>query len=438
MQYTHFISPLILFLVSLTVLGQPRIAAGPMPGYSTMTEVGVWLQLDTAASVVLEYWAEDNPAAKQRTPEQPARAGDAYVLRFAIGGLQPGTKYGYRVLLDEHEQNPGQPLGFDTQPFWQFRTDPPAFKVALGSCTYVNEPGFDRPGEPYGSNYGIFDAIASKSPDLMLWLGDNVYLREPDVQAWSGYLHRYSHTRSLPEMQRLLRSTHHYAIWDDHDFGPNDANGSWIHKDWALKCFELFWMNPSTGIPGMPGITTAFQFHDIDFFLLDNRYHRTAQDMEEGESHILGDEQLGWLIEALKYSRAPFKLVAIGGQVLNTAAVFETHAQFAEERQYLIERITEENIRGVVFLTGDRHHSEFSKFTAENGIVVYDLTVSPLTSRAHEQVEEKNSLREENTLVTKHNFAIIEFSGPRKARLMNISIFDHIGEIIWGKTLESQ
>jgi len=437
MRISFLLCGALLFAVFATY-AKSRVIAGPMPGYSTMSEVGLWLQLNDEAGVVIEYWEQGHADAPQRTPAVTAQRENAFVARFAIGDLEPGKTYGYKVLLNDEVQDFGQGLEFKTQPFWQFRTDPPAFKLALGSCAYINEEGYDRPGKPYGSAYEIFDAVADQSPDLMLWLGDNIYLRERDLQAWSGYLHRYTHTRSLPEMQRLLRSTHHYAIWDDHDFGSNDANGSWIHKDWALKGFELFWMNPSAGIPGVPGITTAFQYGDVDFFLLDNRYNRTAQGLKEGEACILGKIQVDWLIQALKYSRAPFKLVAVGGQVLNTARVFENHAQYADERAYLLQRIAEEEIRGVVFLTGDRHHTELSRYVAENGIVMYDLTVSPLTSGTHHPGNERNELNEENTLVTKHNFGIIEFTGPEKSRQMNISIFDQAGKIIWGKTLEFQ
>ena len=50
-------------------------------------------------------------------------------------------------------------MEFQTQQLWKWRTDPPDFKFVIGSCSYVNEPKFDRPGEPYGSNFEIFKGI---------------------------------------------------------------------------------------------------------------------------------------------------------------------------------------------------------------------------------------------------------------------------------------
>ena len=110
--------------------------------------------------------------------------------------------------------------------------------------------------------------MAQEEFDAMLWLGDNVYLREADVGSLSGFVHRYTHTRSLPEMQALLSKGSHYAIWDDHDFGPNDCDGSWIHPDWSRAAFKAFWQ-PDFRIEHHP-----FLYGDVEFFLLDNRSHR--------------------------------------------------------------------------------------------------------------------------------------------------------------------
>jgi alkaline phosphatase D len=411
------------------------IRSGPMPGYTTMNAVGVWLQLTDSASVALRYWNTKRPENARLALPTVHDINRTEVAQFNISGLEPGVTYQYEVLINGQVFDVGEPLYFKTETLWQYRDDPPTTRIALGSCAYINEAPYDRPGAPYGSNYFIFDSIAAKAPDVMLWLGDNIYLRDYDLGSKSGYLHRYSHARSTPALQKLLRSAHHYAIWDDHDFGPNDANGSWIHKDWALEAFKLFWMNPSYGIPDQsPGITTAFEYHDVDIFMLDNRWNRTSDNNKKVDNQILGKEQIEWLIEALKFSRAPFKLVAVGGQVLNPARVFENHAQYEEEREYLLSRIVEEKIKGVIFLTGDRHHTELRKASRDN-IDIYDLTVSPLTAGTHEAKNESSEYLVENTIVTQHNFGILEISGERLARQLKITIFDNRGSELWSKVI---
>lgn len=421
----------LLILAFISCLTQAQsIQSGPMPGYASMNSVGIWLQLTDSADVKLRYWDLARPTSKTVIRPTVHDINATEVAQFHATGLEPGTDYGYEIIINGTVQDVGQELAFHTEALWQYREDPPTTRIALGSCSYINEGPYDRPGVPYGSNYTIFDSIAAKDPDIMLWLGDHIYLREYDLGSKSGYFHRYSHTRATPAMQRLLRSTHHYAIWDDHDFGPNDANGSWIHKDWALEAFKLFWMNPSYGIPGQPGITTAFEYNDVDLFLLDNRWNRTSDHNKKRDVQILGKEQIEWLIEALKFSRAPFKLVAVGGQVLNPAKVFENHAQYAEEREYLLTRIVEEKIKGVIFLTGDRHHTELRKASRDN-IDIYDLTVSPLTSGVHQAKNESSEYLIEKTQVNEHNFGILEISGERLARQLKISIFDKDGSELW-------
>ena len=437
MKMRLFTTIIATFYLTFQIAAQVKIQSGPMLGYSTLNEVGIWLQLTDSASVSIEYWEADKEFIKKKLRPSFLEMDETHIAKFAVSELIPGTDYKYEISVNGDIQSTDSVLSFSTQVLWQFRTDPPTTRIAIGSCTYINEASYDRPGKAYGSNYKILESIADKNPDAMIWLGDNIYLREYDYFTWKGYLHRYNHTRSNREMQRLLRTTNNYAIWDDHDFGPNDANGSWIHKDWALDAFKLFWMNPSYGIAGVPGITTAFPINDIHFFFLDNRYNRTSPDNKGVEPQILGKDQIEWLIEALKFSNAPFKMIAIGGQVLNPAKVYENYAQYPEERKYLIERIVEEKIEGVIFLTGDRHHTELRKIDVD-GIVIHDLTVSPLTSGVHSVTNEANENLISGTMISEHNFAVLEFTGERLSRQLKISIFDKEGSELWSRAVNAK
>lgn len=411
-----------------------QIAAGPMLGYVDMREALVWVQTIDRAEVVLKYTDEESKSVHYSQPvntEYPT----AFTAKLIADQVEPGRSYSYDLVVNGRELKLNG-YRFKTQELWQHRTDPPAFTLATGSCAYINEPQYDRPGKGYGGEYGIFEKIADAKPDVMLWLGDNIYLREPDWSTRTGILHRYSHARATTELQRLLSACPHYAIWDDHDYGPNDADRSFIHKELTLEAFELFWGNPSFGLPGMGGITTAFQFNGIDFFLLDNRWFRSNYKVVGTEKELLGKQQIDWLIEALRYSRAPFKIVAVGGQFLSDLAVYENHANYAEEREYLLERLNETGTPGVIFLSGDRHHTELSMLTLENGEVVYDFTVSPLTSTAYDPKKETNTHRVEGTEVGERNFATLHFSGPQKERRLELRVFNAGGQLLWERVIQ--
>jgi alkaline phosphatase D len=424
------------FLFAMPLWAQSPIN-GPMVGHVDMLEARIWMQCHGPCTAALQVWPQGAPDSVVHVPAQRSVADRAHAMEFVVAGVRPGRTYEYQVAVDGITIPFEETLSFRTQPIWRHRTDAPDFTVAMGSCTYINEEAYDRPGKPYGGDYQIFDAIADKTPDMMLWLGDNVYLREPDWGSRSGYLHRYTHTRSAPEMQRLLRSTKHYAIWDDHDFGPNDSNGSWVHSEVAREVFDLFWPNPTCGVPGVRGTTTMFSHADMDFFLLDNRTHRVPGNVRTLEPAMLGAAQLDWLIQALKYSRAPFKLVAVGSQVLHTEALHETYANMPAERNELLRRIEEEGITGVVFLTGDRHFSELSALKLKDGRMIYDITVSPLTSGHYDRTE-PNRNRVEGTLVHKRNFAVLSFTGPARERSMGITLYDAQGAVIWERSIQAE
>lgn len=418
-----------LLVMSLSLLSQSvKVVNGPVLGYAEMREAIIWLQANTSASAYALYddlSTETEELYRTETVSCSPSTGNTMKLRFTE--VEPGRKYSYQIFLNDEKQNFDFPLEFSTEPLWDYRTEPPSFSFGAGSCVYVNEEAYDRPGRPYGGDYNIFKAIESKKPEAFLWLGDNTYLREADFFSRTGYIKRYTHSRAIPELQSLMAQTNNYAIWDDHDFGPNDVSGSWIHRDLALEVFKLFWPNPSFGYRDMPSTFSAFNYRDCDFIMMDNRFYRTEIN-HQGEGQIFGKQQIERMIDLLKQSRAPFKFVLSGGQFLNTAKVYENHSNYTAERAYIIQRIEEENITNVVFLTGDRHHSEFSQLKLANGEYIYDFTISPLTSSANKNVNEQNDLRVKGSLIQERNFAIANISGPRKNRVLTFTFYNKAGE----------
>jgi alkaline phosphatase D len=416
------------------------LQSGPMLGYADMMEVMIWAQTTGQASVWARYWETANPEKKMETDKVVTEKLHAYTARLIADKVEPGKSYGYEIVINGQPVKRPYPTSFHTQTLWQYRTDPPAFSVATGSCAYINETQYDRPGKPYGSDYQIFTSIAQQKPDIMVWLGDNTYYREPDWATRTGMNYRYTHTRSLPELQPLLASTNHYAIWDDHDYGPNDSDGTWAHKETSWEVFKDFWGNPTYGVNGQKGCTTWFKYADVEFFLLDDRYFRTPNDCNTCPRTLLGHDQLEWLKGALAASESPFKIVAVGGQVLTTNNNAETYAHyFRAEHDSIMAHIERENIKGVIFLTGDRHFTEFSAVKNARGNMVYDLTTSPFTAGVYgDHAKEHNDLMVEGTRLGKHNFSMLRFSGPRKDRQVAITVYDADGKEAWTRTIKAK
>ncbi len=424
-------------LILLSFLGVKGFAqtgllqSGPMVGYSDFLEVNLWVQTKQAADVKIVYFEKAKPTPRFETAARRTQADKAFSTHLIADKVQPGKRYTYELYINNKKVERPYPLEFQTQSLWQWRTDPPDFKFATGSCTYVNEPEYDRPGKPYGGDYEIFTSMYNQKPDFTLWLGDNMYLREVDWNSRTGIYHRYTHTRSLPEMQALLGSAHNYAIWDDHDFGPDNSDRGFASKELTLQAFKDFWTNPNYALGDKAGTTGTFQWNDVQFFLLDNRYFRTPDKNRLGERTMLGEAQLQWLLDALISSKATFKVIVIGSQVLNNAELEESYADYGQEKEKLLNALSAARIPGVLFLTGDRHHTILCKLNRPGRYPLYDLTVSPLTSSAHDPKDEPNTLAVPNTLVVERNFALIEVRGRLADRTMVIHIHDVKGNEKW-------
>ena len=435
------------FLVAFVVLASPHpsfsqhknLQSGPMLGYVEMQEALIWLQTKTPARVVVEYWEDTQGATKYRSEVHPTNKEGYLIAKVVLTDLKPSTTYRYSVVIDGTAATFSYPTTLTTQSLWQWRTDPPDFTFALGSCFYINEEEYDRPGNPYGGDYGIVDKIADKKPDFMLWLGDNMYLREADFYSVARINHRYSHTRRVPELQRLLATSAHYATWDDHDFGPNNADRNYSMKEDVLDIFNRYWGNPKAGHDGNKGVYFRFKWADVDFFVTDGRYHRAPNALKDEDKAYLGKEQLEWLKDGLANSTAPFKMILFGNQAINTGSPFESFAAYSAEYKDLMSYIEHQGVPGVVFLSGDRHHSELLRYESASQYPLHEFTVSPLTAGFSRQLvaeERNNPLRVDGKLTHQRNFGLVKVSGKGDDRMLTLENYDANGTLLWDYSIK--
>lgn len=472
-----------LFALAQLASAAPYLLNGPMPGTSTMESVFIWTQTSEPAEVRVEYWPKGKSEQRLSSPVYTTEEAAANVAKIQVSeALIPGERYEYSVFVDGVEQQlkfreefrPDEiiPFEFQVKPRWRFipgedsRHSVFDFRIAAGACAYINEQGYDREGgRPYGDAYQIFESIYQKDPDLMIWLGDNVYYRENDFESRKGMQHRWTHDRSIPELRPLLANAHHFATWDDHDYGPNDIGRSYTLKGMAKETFDLFWANPSSGLPEAPGIFTFYNWGDVNFFLLDNRSYlatATSNPQKFGKPKpMLGERQVEWLIDHLVWAQsqmenesksypASFNLICLGNQVLNGSGNPHGYRNFPEEWQYLIDRIVEEGIDGVVFLTGDVHFGEVNRLEYTGGgqagvpgkagiegevYTLHELTSSPLTAGSwagHETNPYRLDIFDEPDVdrVGQRNFMVLDFKGPLNNRRMEIRYFDSDGNLL--------
>lgn len=428
-----FFAFLLFSLFSIASLAQPRVVSGPMLGPVELRDAKIWVEVSPEVKTVsLQYNKKGD--TKNKTVVYKGQLGNDFnPLCFTAGGLDFNTAYQYRIWIN------GKPSGksgeFTTKDLWQWRKPAPDFSFLTGSCSYFNEPEFDRPGKPYGRDSSIFETMAKEKSAFMLWLGDAWYTREVDYYSEWGMWYRASHDRALPVVQNFLKSMPQFAIWDDHDYGPNDIGKNFILKEASRNVFNSYFCNPSSGENGQ-GIYTIINWGDADVFLTDDRWWRCADRMKDSvdgkpnpAKEMLGRQQMEWLKNSLLYSTAAFKIVAMGSQALNPVSPYDTWWDFPAEYDEFMNFLQEYKIDGVVFLTGDRHHSEVIKVDRPGTYPLFDVTVSPLTSNGYPFAgKEKNNPYRVTGIDLKQNYGKFSFSGERNARKLTVEFFGLKGE----------
>ena len=249
-------------------------------------------------------------------------------------------------------------------------------------------------------------AHATPSPDLYLFLGDNIYA---DTQEVTVMQRKYRQLRSNPSFRTLVHSLPILATWDDHDFGGNDAGRDYAMKAASEKMFLDFW-NLSSDAPARtrPGIYRAELYgppgRQVQIILLDTRYFRSP--LQKGPKRIggvylpsddksktmLGEAQWSWLESQLRQP-ANLRLIISSIQLVADDAGQECWANLPLEQARFYELLKSTKVNGVIVLSGDRHWSELSVETERTPYPLYDLTSSSLNQKHPRGTPTKNNHR---------------------------------------------
>ncbi|QYY36250.1 alkaline phosphatase D family protein [Ruficoccus sp. ZRK36] len=413
-----------------------NVQAGPMVGYVEMREAALWVQTSEAALVQFYYWPEGQPDLRTHTASALTQQQDAYTATLMADRLMPGTTYRYELYLDGEKAPVQYDTKFSTPPDYRDRTPPPDFTVALGGGNYVNEPLYDPLNRTPGDSYHIFLALLAKEPTFMIWLGNNIYLREADWGSRSGMLARYSRNRSQPEMQPLLASVPSIATWSSHDYGPPEADVTFLGRKHTQEAFHRFWPNPDYGLTEELGMACTMRWGDAEFFILDDRSFRDLTSLSDERKQVLGKQQTNWLIQALRKSTATFKVVVMGSPMLNPAENPGHFIAAPQERNDLIQQITWAEIEGLFFVSGGKDFGELTKMVRSAAPDVYELTLGPLTGRPAEETSELNYFRVPGTTVFERQFATLSFHGAEGSRQLTVTVYDADGNQKWTRTFD--
>jgi hypothetical protein len=286
------------------------------------------------------------------------------VAKVAITGLAPDTAHFWRV-----EDNGT----VDTLTVGRFLTDPPAglpgsFTVGGASCA-GGLPSVPAAGTPLAagriSNSPIFGTILGHAHAAgwrrFAHLGDlHYYDLGSDFHGIVGggslanYRAGYDDILAQTNQASLYRELALDLIWDDHDYGPNDSDGTLATKANALQVYGERVPHPPLG--GLDGIYHPWEISRVRFVSLDVRFNRSPNDDPDGPSKtMLGAAQKAWLGSILAdHGEAKLLVLLSGSQWAGTST--DSWGAFATERAEIAEMIGDLGWSGrTVIWHGDRH-----------------------------------------------------------------------------------
>jgi alkaline phosphatase D len=436
----------VVFFISLSFVGfsQKLLISGPMLGYMEHREALIWLEVSPEVKKVeIRFQKQGKPETAKSVFYKDPLSMVYNPIKLRLENLDMNSTYEYSVWLNDRKMDFPFPTTLKTKKIWEWREPAPDFSFLVGSCFYINDTLYDRPGKPYGQDPRILETMGNMPSDFMLWTGDNLYLREADYSSPSGIDYRYSYNFRLPQMQKLRATRANFATWDDHDYGPNDSDGKYELKEYTLAAFKKYWGNKSFGESDNAGVYNKFRWSDCDFFVMDDRYHRSADDYPDSiggkvnpMKQFYGRKQMEWLKNSLTASDGAFKFIISGGQMLNPLAKDkECLMAYTAEWLELMNFITDNKIKGVIFITGDRHFTEMIKYQPQGFYPLYEYTCSAVTSGVatinNKSPEFTNPMRVQGSLLMENNFGKITISGAKNERIATFETVDINGKSRW-------
>lgn len=285
------------------------------------------------------------------------------------------------------------------------------FTLAFGSCNKSDLENL------------LWDDIADANPDVWIWGGDNVYA---DTNNMDKLRKEYNAQNEVRGYKKLKRSVPVIGTWDDHDYGLNDGGVAFEAKKGSQQQFlDFIGVSKDSPRRSQEGVYASHDytlaFGKIKVIVLDTRYFRTAltpdtetdkrtKPNDYGQGTVLGETQWKWLENTLKTSEANFNVIVSSIQFLSNEHGFECWGNFPHEVDKLKTLISESRAKGVLFLSGDRHISEFSKTTIEGlDYPIIDFTSSGLTHTYSKFSGEPNPFRVGSVISTK-SFGLLEFN----------------------------
>jgi alkaline phosphatase D len=383
---------------------EPHGATTTAIGEVTATGAVLWARC--ARPTTLHVRLDD--AADERTAE--VGAANDYAATFPLAPLTAATRYTYRAWCGG-DVNGAATGAFRTAPLPDTRA---AVHFAWGGDVAGQNVCRDR-----ARGFPIFTQLGDRGLDFFIGLGDMIYADDqcqlvgrygnaqlpgpPPAIDLAGFRAHWQYNWSDPALQRLLRATPYYGVWDDHeirnDSGPHDdetARAPGVHLlPIALQAF----LDYQPLVPPADDPTRLYRRvrwgRHVELFLLDTRQYRDALAAPDRDAHpktMLGAAQLAWLEQGLAQSDATWKIIVAsvplsiptGGATARDGFADGGNGQgYEHEAARIFRTLRAHGIRNSLWITTDVHFATgfaYRPFADDPSWTAYEFTSGPLNA----------------------------------------------------------
>jgi len=354
----------------------------------------VWARAAQAGAVDIEVTPTGGVPIK--VTRQAADADDL-IVRVALDGLTPATRYRYTV-----SQGAERAEGV-------FTTAPPPGEPARVTFLWSGDLGGGGFCRLIDGGYRIFRAMARHPADFFLFAGDTIYADVPchrpgvvpganfAARTLAEYRAKHRYNREDPAVQDFFKRVPVYANWDDHE----------VKNDFAGTTEPLMPIGRQAFLEYFPIVTGSDDPHRmyrtvrwgrlLEIFILDTRQYRSDNSALDGpDKTMLGAAQRRWLLDAVPASTATWKMVVTSVPLSvptgrpdrrdswTDVSVFglppENAGGFVTERDTILKALRARGVKNLVFLAADVHHAELIRHQPMPDWAFHEFIVGPLSA----------------------------------------------------------
>ena len=288
------------------------------------------------------------------------------VARVPVTGLQPNTRYTYQVEVDgvEDETFPGT---FKTFPIPGTRA---SFSYGMGTCAGASATTPGVAGTLAAnrmSNSPIFETMrqqANQEDWLFFAHGGDMHYYDLGSNnhgivgggSLTNYRRAYDDVLLQPNQHRLYRNVSLAYVWDDHDYGPNDSDGTIPGRDNACQVYREkvphYALDSGTG-----GIYQTWQVGRVKFIASDVRSYRSPNSDPQSQSKtMLGAEQKAWMEQVLLADDGTEALVWLMPSQWISSSHADSWLSFQHERDEMVQMFGDTGwLNRMCINSGDAH-----------------------------------------------------------------------------------